>query len=313
MKFKSQKKNGFTLIEIIITFSLVLALILGISSVVLSGMNINVDSEKKQSGNQYAQQILEKLISIDEVKTLSGNSVSGYKLKFDNVILSSDTKDSYSVLDYNLDKFNISGIEKIDKGYTADITITKNISGIGTTASKNDNVKSSNEYTLYVVGKGNKIALKEDKNAVSSESLIIDANKVKVLIDINTKDGEKNISINDSYSSSFFNDDPIIINLDFSEYDLNNKDLNFEIVVSNKDTETLNLCLQDSDTLKTNERVKVTSKAGQVYIYDNRVVNKDSDVSRGELYDISIKLKSESGEVYEKTVSRNLIIQDESN
>lgn len=313
MKFKSKKKKGFSLVEIIITFALVLGLIIGISSMILSGMNINSDSGKKQVGSQYAQQILEKLISVDDVKTIKTSGVSGYELNFNDIIFKSNNKNEFLVTDYSLDNYNTGSTENSLKGYTADITIKKNASGIGTTVEQEDlSSTSSNQYSLYVTGKGNNAVLKESKSSTSSTSLSVEDDVVKIAVEIKENADEKTIKIENKFSTSFSNGDAIILNLDFSGYEMSNKNLSFEVVVNNKDKKPLYLCLNESTNFNTNEKVKINVKSGQVNIYDNRSVTNSNSSDKAELYDISIKIKNDKGEVYEKTISRNLVIQDES-
>ena len=96
-------KNGFTLIEIIVTLAIMSIVIGPLMAMLITSQKINNESEKEYKSLQYAQQYLEEIKAMDAInikdypKTLT--TADGYKI--DIAVSSSSVAESVEELNYD--------------------------------------------------------------------------------------------------------------------------------------------------------------------------------------------------------------------
>ncbi len=104
----SNKNKGFTLIEIIIAFTLFAIMMGGIYGIVISAMNINKAGEVKQKAALYGQQIFEDIKGGNIISSGDDYNISGINFK---CVSSNKTK--------------FEGNKDLDSGYSAKIILEK--------------------------------------------------------------------------------------------------------------------------------------------------------------------------------------------
>ncbi|HCW53492.1 MAG TPA: hypothetical protein DG753_07100 [Clostridium sp.] len=333
MKNSSRKNQGFTLVEVVISLTLG-AMLIGVSyTMIITLMKMNKKSGERQLASYYGQQIIEKLKSADISKTLSGDRNSGYKIIFDGIELSENSNSNSYSGQYELKNFDSNSIDNLT-GYIADITITRNESGIGA-GQKQVSSTVANIYTLQVNGSGRNANIKID-NKESDELMVKkdgEYNYFEIDVDVEKGRTSKKVYVNKEniekgkYEKEFFNNEPIRFNLDFSNYDFNfegEKEVSnpqFRIIIRNNDDKDLNLCIQKSNLLETRVYVEndsgeiedadivVDTKKGGCKVYNNRL-SFETASNIGNLYDISVIINKNEKEVFRGSASQNLKIYD---
>ncbi|MBY6837660.1 prepilin-type N-terminal cleavage/methylation domain-containing protein [Clostridium botulinum] len=294
----SNKNKGFTLIEIIIAFTLFAIMMGGIYGIVISAMNINKAGEVKQKAALYGQKILEDIKSKDVRKGEDGSlNIS------DEIVLSKNPNDS---------KYSWTGyLDKNNKYYTK-IEINKNSSIILNNDEKEDNNSDGEEseekliktfdFNIDLDGDTSPIRIKS--NNIENGKLEYDINSnedLKLIINTKTKNNEKILVIKDRDNNEILTDknyikkeedkdNEIRLNFNFSEYKAkskldNDKYKKVEIDVFNQDNVPLNIILKKSEKLN----VGVNNKLGNIKVYDNRSENNEV-LKNGQLYDIKIEI-----------------------
>lgn len=100
---KSFNKNGFTLVEIIVTLAIMSIVIGPLMAMLITSQEINNESEKEYKSLQYAQQYLEEIKTMDSInlnyypKTLT--TTDGYTIHI--AVSPSSVADSEEALDYD--------------------------------------------------------------------------------------------------------------------------------------------------------------------------------------------------------------------
>ena len=297
MKRESKKHNGFTLVEMIISFALFAILMTPIYSMIISTMNHNKSGEIKQTASLQGQEVFEEIKSkpIVQVKDVDGN-ITGIKIG-DDLIPTSTNK-----------------IKKdLGDGYSAIVTVTKNNSinlnkTVTSIETSNFNVNLSGPTTPTTLTVGLNSGREGILHYTNSEDVLnlvintkTDGNKKLIVI----KDKDNNV-IKDKNSNELLptselevsdeeKDNQIKLTLNFDNYKVSKetdptKLRSVKVSVYNQDDIPLNICLQKSMDLDVN----IDTVLGNVRVYDNRT---SSSNKLGELYDIDVVVtQTENGE-----------------
>ena len=277
----SNKNKGFTLIEIIIAFTLFAIMMGGIYGIVISAMNINKAGEVKQKAALYGQQIFEDIKGGNIISSSDDYNISGINFK---CVSSNKTK--------------FEGNKDLDSGYNAKIILDK-VNNI--TLDKDEGTSENNQefkYTMETSENGYSIKIKNsDKNI----TLTNNEEKVKFSIEVKTNSDSRNVIIKSdnafnqlSDTKTITTDDKDKVMLSFNFYKLKfadkvKKDVEMEIY--NKDNVPLNIALKKPEGLK----IDLVSKEGKVREFTNRAENDDNGL--GELYSITTKIKDSKGNI----------------
>lgn len=306
MKSKCKKHSGFTLLEMVISITLLAMVIIPIYSIIRSSMDSNKQAKVKQTAALQGQEIFEKIQSekieprLDEYGNITGIS------KIGTLVISEGTnKGTQEIGEYKATVIVTKNPDiTLDKEITAGITTNDlKVDLSGTKDSTSIQVKSDNDIDT-------------DDGNLNVPSL---DTTLKLVINTKTTGNQKVVVIKDSNNNDILTypslpladenkDNQIKLVLNFDGYKLvSNTDVNklktVEVSVYNQDDNRLNLFLQKS----TNLDVQVDTKLGDVRVYDNRSLNPSK---LGELYDINITVtKEEYGkdiEIFSGKSSQNI-------
>lgn len=306
MSEKSPKHEGFTLLEVILSLAIIIVLIVGTYGLSITAIKNNKSAEMKQQASLYGQQIFEDFRSNDVIKTKIQNGLT----LSNGINLTGNSP--YTISDYDL-----------RDGYKADITVTKNASGISSGQDIQGNASPS-DYAYVVNFKKDSLKLAEmkDKSKGWQSKTVDEANPTEIDVDVDLdsdgngktikvkiKDGES-FSQPFEFSSEADRTKPITLSINCSEYNLSKedkeKDKGFEVHVFNHDEIPVNICLQKDSVIYGT----AIAEAGKCRLYNNR--SADGIVSDGDLYDITVSIKKNDGKkdevIYTGDISQNLRI-----
>lgn len=313
MKKFSPKYNGFTLLEVIISFAIIMILISGIYGIMMASVKNNKSGEIKQKEALYGQKIFEDFRSKDITKTLTEDGEK-YVLTFSNGLILKGNS-SYIANDYDL-----------KDGYKADIKVTRNSSTIGSGQTFQD-MKSDYSYTVNLKKSDLQSAWMSDESNKDGweQTEVNPESAAKINIEVNTNASGKTISVNVEGSHTFtksFNynsltksndkNKEIRLSINCEDYNLKENlirnDKGFEVHVFNHDAVPLNLCFQKTNTIYG----EAVQEIGAYRLYNNRFSKEP--ISEGNLYDVSVKVRnintSEDGIVFKGEISQNINIID---
>ncbi|NFE85747.1 prepilin-type N-terminal cleavage/methylation domain-containing protein [Clostridium botulinum] len=277
----SNKNKGFTLIEIIIAFTLFAIMMGGIYGIVISAMNINKAGEVKQKAALYGQQIFEDIKGGNIINSGDDYNISGINFK---CVSSNKTK--------------FEGNKDLDSGYSAKIILEK-VNNI--TLDKDDGTSENNQefkYTMETSENGYSIKI---KNSDENITLTNNEEKVRFSIEVKTNSNSRNVIIKSdnafnqlSDTKTITTDDKDKVMVSFNFYKLKSADeakKDVEIEIYNKDNIPLNIALKKPEDLK----IDLVSKEGKVREFTNRGENDDNGL--GELYSITTEIKDSKGNI----------------
>jgi prepilin-type N-terminal cleavage/methylation domain-containing protein len=261
MKKRSSKKDGFTLLEVVISMMLITILSVGVYNAYIMIIRNTKDGEVKQEAALVGKRIVE------EIKAQDGN-------------ISTD-KDNMTL---NIAGQNISLVKNgEDYQMRSDITIDRYDYAINIQPKKTEKTEGSNSTEIFINDKdytGDVLTVGE--NSVSDSSNIdseITGYKV-VLLTIKNENRAKITVGNGSEEEINVVDNKII--LDFKNY---KETANVTLEVTNETTKPLNLYILNSKYNISNERnVTVENKKGSL----NEYYRTDYEGKSGILYNITV-------------------------
>lgn len=269
MKKRSSKKDGFTLLEVVISMMLITTLSVGVYNAYIMIIRNTKDGEVKQEAALVGKRIVE------EIKAQAGNIK---KNEDDNLELTINNRTI--ILDKNEEKY--STIIDLD-GYECEISLDSK------------KTEGSNSAEIFINNKdytGDVLTLGE--NSVSDISNIdseITVDKA-VLLTIENENSVK-ITVGDGPEKEISIIDNKIV-LDFKNYKETAK---VNLRVTNKTTKLLNLYILNSKYNTRNERnVTVENIQGSL----NEYYRTDYEGKRGTLYNITITISGKDSRGQEK-------------
>ncbi|GKX64843.1 type IV pilus modification PilV family protein [Inconstantimicrobium mannanitabidum] len=288
----SEKKKGFTLIELIISIALIGILLVPVSSMVLTTVRTNKRAEVKQKATLVGQKVLEQLRAVNIAK--QGTSFNFTGITFDNNVANNvfvlNNVDSYKVtvtlnVKNTLESANTEEV-KYDGKYSIGVRNEQ-----PTIISQN----SSNPADVKEVP-DNKIIIKVQK---SGNDRIVDINNGEINETVTTKDASGNPS-SDPNDKKDLN-----LALNFSKYILTNQSQYAAnpvyVNVYNQDDKYVNLCLQKTDNIIVN----VNQYVNPINIYNNRP--EDPNAAKiGDMYDIMVEVTKDNSSLFVGHAVKNI-------
>ncbi len=302
-KEKLKAKKGMTLIEVIISVTLLSILVVPLSGLVISSLKTNKDAEHKQKASYIGQKVLEELKAYDEITLKDDTGVKYFQLldgdKIEKKSLSENKfTGSFKRTIYGATSEDSSKNEEV---YNVDVEITQD-SNFKYSDTDNLDKNSDADFKLNFLKKDNvnKIELDSDKNSVPSVSgdLIVELNK-----------GSNNLNLR-VYSKN--NKSPII---DTTKKEaINNKIL---LYITNSFSENINVDIKNNTeefieiyVVKENNsfgKLNVTSSKGNVMLYEENEIEKSLIA---DMYKYKVTVKDKSNKVlFEGNSSKNINIK----
>lgn len=300
----SRKHEGFTLVEVIISITIISIML----SSAYSGYLLLIRQTKEGQVNQTVALAGKKTLEI--IKNINIINEEDGKITFkqdDKDIVLNDKNGSYEDILHLDNDFNIcddqssndySYLQKIliksIKSNNEEISIDKN--------NKSNNVNNNNVLEDYFnLGKDERGVYINRENSINKYIESQDG-KVRIYIYLKTDNQTKILNVEDSNENDLLNEEELGTVLDKSSNKKNEVDLyiNFEklgndlnsveLYVSNKNEEEnseTNIYLQKSSDVD----AKVTFNEGQGYVYNNRAEEDDYESYKiGSLYDIEVRI-----------------------
>lgn len=267
-------KKGFTLIEILISISILFIIIIPLSNLIISSTKMSKSGEEKQQAVTIAQQIIEEIKGIPDF-----NSFSTYGITLNKVAQGKD---------------EFYGNKVLDEGYIVDIHI-KPINDLSFYNKIDSNVVY--DVDIFIEGTDNDIRIKKvnDVNvnyAIKSGELIIDNNisNIKITYGINgTNTFEKN---NNSFGK---------VRVSFgANTNINN---NFIFKASNYNLEPFEIYIEVDSNAHVN--YSMDNNLGKIRKYFN-IVNSEESSFANKIYDIEVSISKNNKQIY-KAIANKVI------
>lgn len=282
---KVKAKKGMTLIEVIISVTLLSILIVPISGFMLSSLNNNISSQKKQEASYIGQKILEELKAYDYINLKSDNQGDYFELldgdrisKINNNSFEGKfNRDIYGLPNStrNLNKYNVELIINEDSVFKYD-----NINNLDLHNDADYRIDFINENrTNYIIDNNN-----PQKKASFSENI-----KLDIGIENNN---EFNLSIYDKNSSTEIKDlkntkssNKIVLYIT-SDYKSDNNVTNIEVNNNTGETIFLYVIKEKGAT----EEININSNIGRIVVSEEEEITINTI---GKLYKYTVKVAEE--------------------
>lgn len=292
---KFKRKSGFTLLETIISMAVITILSVGVYNAYLMLIRSTRDGQVKQGAALAGKKIVEQIksssnnVSIKEEKIYLSDNISIDKnSKIGNVKIKSDG----SITDGD------------DYEYEAHIDVSEKTTDSDSDGGGGSHIDissySNSGVDSFIIG-NNIIYRKNDYNSNDNEQYIINKS-VKININL-SGNGTIGFDDQDSKSISTMN---IVIDLKYCS-----SDKAIEIDVNNETSQTLKLCILNSQYLDDNSagnkrNVNVNNLKGIV----NEYYRTDSEFKSGTLYDISVEVYGKDSRGERKSLFQSNFVQN---
>ena len=248
MKKKNKKiKKGMTLIEVIISVTLLSILIVPISGFIISSIKNNTTSQKKQEASYIGQKILEELKAYEEL-SLKTDDIGSYfeLLDGDKIYKTSDNNSFEGDFERNIYGKVLENDDRKLREYKVELTMTE-YSNFKYNDINNVDINSDADFKIDFINKDN-ISLNNNgtkETMSSSESIVIKIKK---------ENNEFNLSI----------------------YDKNNT----EIGSAKKENKSNKILLYISSEYNINTNIEIENYTGEwIYVYLIKQKNNSSDIN----------------------------------
>lgn len=291
------RKNGFTLLEVIISMAIIAIVSVGIYTGYMIMIRQTKDGQVKQAAALEGEKVAEALEAVDF--TIGGSSISAGNIAFSN-----DNTDYVRYLnnDYSDTEADGSKVTENTAKYIESITITPARAVTDTTSEAvklNDTINNENLGVNKIYISKN---VTESQDYISSYSQVDDAikqiflssgNNMELSLYLTPIDNDvlnENIEVKDYTGASLITatkriGDNLVIN--FADYKNSDGSLpigeDIQINVYNQTSSAANIYLEKQTALS----VDLENRSGEVNLYNNRAENISKDFI-GELYDIKI-------------------------
>lgn len=295
-KFKAKK--GMTLIEVIISVTLLSILIVPISGFMISSLKNNIASEKKQEASYIGQKILEELKVYDSINLKKDNDGYYFELLDGDKVYKDDDSNKFEaeierdiygrpINKRNLTKYKVNLIIEEDNNFRYD-----DISDV--------EINNNTDYKINLIN-NNEIQINDYKITIDNNLITINNNAIKI------ENNEINI---DDYVSIFINNneiEDIKINKDInklviyisSQY---NKRTNIKINNSNEK----NILVYKIKQKEAKAKINIENIKGRLVLYEQEKNNN----TIANMYTYSIKVRDEKENIlFESKSSNNIKIK----
>ncbi|MBE6052848.1 MAG: prepilin-type N-terminal cleavage/methylation domain-containing protein [Clostridium sartagoforme] len=296
---KLKAKEGMTLIEVIISVTLLSILIVPLSALVMSSLKNNVSAECRQKASYVGQKVLEELKAYDQI-TLKGNSEKYFELlDGDKIEQNSEGKfvGSFNRTIYG-GAYESTG--KNENIYKVDVELEKDKNFQYNNASNLDK-NSDGDFSLKFFRSGNidKIQLGSDSRIITVTSdLVIELKKNASNLELNVfNKGDKTPIISSTKSDPVRN--KVILNLK-SNYE---KTTNIEI--KNKLSESVEVRLiKEKNSVG---KINLSSSKGDVILYEEDEIEENPIA---DMYNYKVIVKdSKNNILFQGSTSNNVNIK----
>ena len=244
-KFKSKK--GMTLIEVIISVTLLSILIVPISGFIISSLKNNTTSQKKQEASYIGQKILEELKAYEEL-SLKTDDIGSYfeLLDGDKIYKTSDNNSFEGDFERNIYGKVLESDDRKLREYKVELTMTAD-SNFKYNDINNLDINSDADFKIDFINKDN-ISL---NNNETKEIMLLSES---IAIKIKKENNEFNLSI----------------------YDKNN----VEIGNAKKENKNNKILLYISSEYNINTNIEIENYTGEwIYVYLIKQKNNSSDIN----------------------------------
>lgn len=290
MENKSQAKSGFTLLETIISMTIIMILLAGVFNAYIILIKNVKSGEVKQQATLVGKEFVEKIkASSNDITVENGKICLG-----DDVLIDEESKQGIMKISEN---GNVADGE--DYKYEAVVNLSKktteNNAGYDTDDFINISSYEDSEENSFVVG-DNTIYFKNECPLKKKEYFNI-TNSLKINID---KDGNGTIGF-DGKETKNISSTSIVLDMKYCSSKV-------DIEVMNNCNNTLKLCILNSTYLSSGERnVDIDNKRGSV----NEYYRSDLRDKSGTLYNINIDIYKKGNRkksLFQSTFVKNMII-----
>ena len=300
MKMTKDKIKGITLIEVIISVALLSILIIPVSTMVMTSLQINKKAEYKQKSAYMGQQILEELKVYSDIKLQGKSSFQLLDGNFINKYIEADNKYDF-IGDFTRDGYKVNVTLKKDSKFKYEDSNNNKINIIDSDFDfrinfLNDQVQLVKDNSFISQNISNQLVLKVDNKVNDIPSigiLLLDKGQIKPLLS-GSKSNDVNGKILLYLDSSFKNQIITEIEVENERHD------GIEIYVKRN---------QDSTG-----KLNIKSTKGEVKIYNNILETKNiSEIENkniGDLYNIEVSVSRGNDVLFTGTGTNNIIIRN---
>lgn len=322
MKKYLKKKNGFTLIEVVISMAIVAILSVGMYNAYLLLIKQTKDGEIKQTASLEGKKITEEIrstIEDDKFDVIDGDLNVG-KIIFKDIggIYTRFLDENYHEVDRSLAKYTETITLDETKANTAGGTTPAQVTYIILDKDQTENLLNFN-YKVYIIKEFTIITRDCIKDENEEADLENDSEKIVLYVYFYQNpdlEDEKNIKIKSFDGSTLLSEtktlqDPnmskINLYINFNDYkSIDGEPLrDVEINIYNEISDVPNIYIEKDSSLNAN----VNPCKGTVNIYDNRAQNLQK-AKLGTLYDIKVEIKNGDGDVLFRGNSKQNIRKD---
>lgn len=261
MKNKKRKvKKGMTLIEVIISVTLLSILIVPISGFMLSSLKNNTTSQKKQEASYIGQKILEELKAYEDISLKRDNNGLYFELLDGDKIYKNSTDNSFNS-DFERTIYGkvLENDERKLRNYKVELTMIED-SNFKYSDIDNLEINSDADFKIDFINENNLNSIRSIKDGIPIEI-----------------SSSENISINIEKSNNEFN---------LSIYDENNSSSKIENIKNENKSNKILLYVNSEYNIDTD--IEINNETGEViYIY---IINQENNSSK-------INLMSNKGRV----------------
>lgn len=301
---KRRTKKGMTLIEVIISVTLLSILIVPISGFMLSSLKNNTSSQKKQEASYIGQKILEELKSYDYINLKRDSEGYYFELLDGDKVYKNYSIENlfYSEFNRNIYGKPIENDERKLRNYNVELTIKENTS-FKYNDINNLEINNDADYKIDFINENNISFIKViNSNIQSKKSFSGD-----IKINITKENNEFNLSLYDKNNS-----DIKIENLRKEKknnkillYVNSNYNIDTNIEINNDTEEVLYLYIVKQDGTLANITV-ITSKGRIVLLEEEEITTNNI----GSMYEYNVKVTdNENNILFEGQSSNNINIR----
>ncbi|GAB6169134.1 hypothetical protein JCM1393_15940 [Clostridium carnis] len=293
MKHKRKAKKGMTLIEVIISVTLLSILIIPLSGLVMTTLKTNKMAEYSQKATYIGQSLLEEIKSYNEIKikTDPKTGSSGFYLLDNDFIKKDNSKDTFSG---NFQR------EYLNTDFNVYVYLEKdlNLSYESKSQGQIEN-ELKQDYEIKLL-KSNNINVNTSTGNIG--------NDIKIEFDINSNlkifnNNDTNPILNSTINGTPKNKILISLSEDFKNIEEN---IALNINIDNKKEERLDIYIKKNKNTKGKVNIASVGK-GNIKVYENISDTEKNNI--GDLYKIKVVIKKGNSVVFEGEAANNIIFK----
>lgn len=290
-----KKRNGFSVIEVIVSMALIGILSIGVYNAYLMIIKQTKSGEVKQSAVLHGKETLEMILdAIESNEVTYSNNINNNQLKIDNIVTLysiGNNTDFFEGTIYLDEQYR--PCSESESKYIEEIKFEKIKADLGEEGYENINLDKNDSSNIN--NNSNKLLIsKEKRNGEINDYLNdkkIETESDKLILNMYIE--EKNIKVKDVKGNEIYDDMANIDNgkinivINFSNYNqIEDSNINdVKINIYNRDKDIPNIYIEKPVDLK----VDTVAQKGEINLYDNRG-GIGSNIKFGFLYDITVTI-----------------------